>query len=145
MRYLDSLLSSKPRFVCLVLGLCIPLAHAQDRFANLAECAAGSSHANQRECLERKMKESLSSLGEAQKELMLKLRNLNEEAAERQRAIAAAKTDAQGFVTYASKHCEAFAALAYGGNSQQDRRLACHTELNAIRAQQIVKVAAAIQ
>ena len=145
MRYLNSLLPSLPPFAGLVLGLCIPLSHAQDRFATLAECAAGSSHADQRECLERKMKESLSSLCEAQRKLMSKLRNVNEEAAQKQRAIVAAKTDAQGFVTYAGKHCEAFAALAYGSNSQQDRRLACHTELNAIRAEQVVKVAAAIQ
>jgi hypothetical protein len=145
MRHTHSLLSSLPPFTCLVLGLCIPLAHAQDRFATLAECATGSSHADQRVCLECKMKESLSALGEAQKKLMVTLRNVSEEAAEKQRAVAAAETDAQGFVTYASKHCEAFAALAYGGNSQQDRRLACHIELNTIRAGQVVKVAAAIQ
>ena len=141
---LHSLLSLPP-FACLVLGICTPPAYAQDRFATLAECATGSSHADQRVCLERKMKESLSALGEAQKKLMLELRNVSEEAAKKQRAVSAAKTDAQGFVTYASRHCEAFAALAYGGNSQQDRRLACHIELNVIRAEQVSKVAAAIQ
>ena len=76
---------------------------------------------------------------------MIKLRNADEETFEKQRAIAAAKTDAQGFVTYVGKHCEAFAALAYGGNSQQDRRLACHIELNTMRTEQVTKVAAAIQ
>jgi uncharacterized protein YecT (DUF1311 family) len=142
MRYRSSSFSLLTWFA---LAICVPPAQAQDRFAALENCAAGSSHVDQRECLERKVKESLSALGSAQKNLMTKLRNVDRGTSDKQRAMAAAKNDAQGFVTYASKHCEAFAALAYGGNSQHDRRLACHVELNAIRAEQLTKVAAAIQ
>jgi uncharacterized protein YecT (DUF1311 family) len=130
--------------LALALILSTPLSHAGDRFELLAQCAANSSHVEQRECLERKMKESLVALGGAQKELMIKLRSVDVDAADKQRAIVRAQTDAQEYITYAGKHCESFASLTYGGNSQQDRRLACHAELNSIRAQQVSKVSASI-
>jgi len=90
------------------------------------------------------MKKSLVALGLAQKELIIKLRKIDEDANDKQRAIVCAQTDAQEYTIYAGKHCESFASLAYGGNSQGDRRLACHAELNSIRAQQVRKVSASI-
>ena len=90
------------------------------------------------------MTESLASLDMAEKELMAKLQNADQEPNLKQRAIVATKADAQAFVAYAAKHCEAFASLAFGGNSQHDRRLACHVELNEVRTQQVNKIAKSV-
>jgi len=127
-----------------VLGLPSEPARAEDRFAILRACADDGSHVQQRECLESKMKESLAVLGEAQRGLMKKLQATDQEKGEKERAIAAAQADAQAYVGYSGKHCESFATMAFGGNSQQDRRLACHIELNAIRAQQVTMVASSL-
>ena len=98
----------------------------------------------QRECFEAKMKASLAILGDAQRGLMKKLQAADQGKGEKERAAAAAQADAQAYVDYSGKHCESFAATAFGGNSQQDRRLACHIELNAIRAQQVAMVASSL-
>jgi len=133
------------RLSCLLLACVVAPVHAEDRFSALSLCAENASHAEQRECLEQMMKVSVASLGAAQKGLMNKLRGVDQEAAEKQRAISAAQADAAAFVAYAGKHCEAFASLAYGGNSQQDRRLACQIELNSAREQQVNKIAASLR
>ena len=138
--------TAKHRAAVLLMALLLwsELAYAQDRFAFLSACSANASHVEQRECLEAKMKRSLAELGEAQRGLMERLRAIDENAEDKNRAIAAAQADAAAFVSYASKHCESFAALAFGSNSQQDRRLACHIELNNLRAQQVTKVALSV-
>ena len=118
-------------------------ATAQDRFELLSACNAGGSHAEQRKCLELKASESLVTLNSAEKSLIQKLRKVDQEPGVKQRAVAAAQEDAQAFVTYARKHCEAFASLAYGGNAQGDRRLACKIELNNARTRLLSKVNAA--
>ena len=126
------------------LGLSSKPASAEDRFATLRTCADNASHVEQRECLEAKMKESLAALGEAQRGLMKKLQALDQGKNEKNQAVAAAHADAQAYVGYSHNHCESFATLAFGGNSQQDRRLACHIELNAVRAQQLATVASSL-
>jgi len=89
------------------------------------------------------MKDSLAVLESAEKSLTSKLRDVDQEPQEKQRAVAAVQSDAQAFISYAEKHCESFAALAYSGNSQGDRRLACHIELNLVRSRQLSKITAA--
>jgi uncharacterized protein YecT (DUF1311 family) len=126
-------------FSAYLVGAVLPAA-AQDRFELLSSCAAAASHVEQRECLERKMKISLAALQAAEKSLSSKLRDIDQEPVQKLHAVAAAQTDARAFTNYAEKHCEAFAALAYGGNSQGDRRLACHIELNMVRTRQLNKV-----
>ena len=133
-----------PLLFPLVLLSAAAATRAEDRYEWLARCASGTSHVEQRSCLEEKVKESLAGLDSAQKELMVKLRRADQKSRQKHAAIAAAQADAQGYVAYATKHCEAFASLAYGGNSQQDRRLACHIEMNLIRAAQVGKEATSL-
>ena len=126
------------------LGILSQPANAEDRLAILRACAVNASHVEQRDCLEAKTKDSLAVLGEEQRRLMKKLRAADRDKNEKKLAIAAAQDDAQAYVAYSRKHCESFAAMAFGGNSQQDRRLACHIELNAIRTQQVAMVASSL-
>lgn len=112
-------------------------ASGQDRFDVLDQCAERASHSEQRECLSGREVQSRVALGEAERRLLEKLQSADQDAALKQIAVRAAQADAKAFVPYASKHCESFAALAFGGNSQADRRMACHIELNYLRAQQI--------
>lgn len=116
-------------------------AQGQDRFSILDQCAKDASHADQYECLVQRMKESLGSIAEAQGQLMTKLRSSDEDQTFKDAAIAAAQEDGQEFVAYVGKHCESFSMLAYGGNSQKDRRIACHVELSLVRARQIRRIA----
>jgi uncharacterized protein YecT (DUF1311 family) len=115
-------------------------AHAEDRFGLLSSCASGRSHVEQRSCLQQKLVESRASLERTQQELIAHLRGVDQEPQAKQAALAASRSDAKAFVNYSQAHCNAFAALAYGGNSQQDRRLACQAELNSVRAQQLAGI-----
>jgi uncharacterized protein YecT (DUF1311 family) len=118
---------------------------AEDRLTVLSICSRDGSHVQQRLCLESKMKESLSELNRAQRDLMSKLNGIEEDKGLKQQAISAAQADAQSYIGYSGKHCESFASLAFGGNSQHDRRLACHIELNLIRARQVDAVASSLR
>lgn len=115
-------------------------AHAEDRFNLLSSCANGRPHIEQRACLQQKFIESRAALERAQQDFIEYLRTVDQEAQPKQVALAASRSDAKAFANYSQAHCSAFAALAYGGNSQQDRRLACQAELNSVRAQQLARV-----
>jgi len=115
-------------------------AHAEDRFQLLSSCASDRSHVEQRACLQQKLVESRTALERTQQELNAHLRGVDQEPQAKQRALAASRSDAKAFVNYSQAHCIAFSALAYGGNSQQDRLLACQTELNSVRAQQLARI-----
>jgi len=115
-------------------------AHAEDRFQLLSSCASDRSHVEQRACLQQKLVESRAALERAQQELIAHLRGAAQEPQAKQPALAASRSDAKAFVNYSQAHCSAFSSLAYGGNSQQDRLLACQTELNSVRAQQLARI-----
>lgn len=90
------------------------------------------------------MKDSLAALDQAQRVLMSKLKGIEEDKELKQRAINAAHADARAYIGYSKMHCESFASLAFGGNSQHDRRIACHVELNLIRTRQLDAVASSL-
>ena len=129
-----------PIAVCTVLLSSVSTVNAEDRFDALASCADGRSHVEQRACLQQKQIESQASLERAHEEFIKYLRSVDQEARPKQTALAAARSDAEAFANYSKAHCNAFASLAYGGNSRQDRRLACQAELNSVRAQQLARI-----
>lgn len=136
------------RFVACIFGAMacfVGSAHCQDRLGILSQCAKVASHVEQRECLRRAAAASDEVLANAERRLSAKLGSADQDALPKRTAITAAQADAKEFIRYASKHCESFAALAFGGNSQSDRRLACRAELNHSRAQQLAAMAEAVR
>ena len=134
-RHLSSALSVLALFLS-------PPTSAQDRFEVLRACAKGSAHVGQRECLATESEKSKSAVSAAERELAARITKTDERAQDKARALAAAVDEAAAFGQYADKHCDSFASLSFGGNSQDDRRLACHIELNLLRALQLKKIAA---
>jgi hypothetical protein len=118
---------------------------AQDRFEVLVTCSNFPSHVEQRNCLNEKVKESLAELEIARKSLMSAIAAWDQDQVYKDRARAMYQAEGAGFVEYAGKQCEAFAALAAGGNSQEDRRLACHYQLNRTYILQTNRIAASLK
>ncbi len=65
------------------------------------------------------------------------LNKIDESSEDRHRALRAAAADNRAFPVYRTRHCEAFAVLAFGGNAQNDQRVACAIELNDRRTESL--------
>lgn len=118
-----------------VLGLlcCSSSAFAQRAAIAEKECYQSGGHADARQCLEGKAKQSAVKLDEAEESVRSGLRKVGEPAEEIARALAAFEASSVAFRQYRDKQCEFMAALAMGGNAASDRRLLCEIELNMRR------------
>ena len=117
-------------------------ANARDRFDVLRTCAKESSHVGQRECLEAEWKKSSAAASATERDFLARLTKADQVPQDKARALAAAADESAAYSQFAEKHCESFALLAFGGNSQGDRRLACRIELNWQRAVQLKSIVA---
>jgi uncharacterized protein YecT (DUF1311 family) len=123
--------------------LLLPTAvHAADMDSLLRGCSKEDSHAEMRECLEKKASSSKARLRIAETTILTLISKRGEEPEYEEAEYIAAMKSAfqsgkQAFQVYRRQQCEFYASMAAGGNGAGDLRLACIAALNTERAEQL--------
>jgi len=137
------MLTIKP--ICFVAAVCLPAivlaasaAPATGERALLEECSA-FSQAGMRECLEEKVENSQKALSQAEQKMVGTLSKWDEDNRYTRQAKANLVASNKKFAEYRETQCEFSASLSGGapGNAHDIRRLACVSELNNRRAEQL--------
>lgn len=129
----------------LVTALMSIPASAQEAAVARQECSSARSHVEMRACIRAKMEESARELRKAEDEMRKALRAWREEPRFIQSSAAKFEDSIKEFHRYRQAQCELSASLAAGGNSQDDLRLSCISEVNSKRVAQIKQDRAFVQ
>jgi uncharacterized protein YecT (DUF1311 family) len=101
------------------------------------QCFNLSSHAEVRECLESRERESAAVVGRTEEAFRVTLASWDQEPPFKTRTRANLDASVEAFRRHRAAQCELHASLAAGGNAASDRRLLCAIELNEKRVTQL--------
>jgi hypothetical protein len=101
------------------------------------QCFNLPSHAEARECLESRERESVAVVGRTKDAFRVALASWDQEPRIRTQARANFDASVETFRRHRAAQCELTASLAAGGNAASDRRLICGIELNEQRVTQL--------
>jgi len=112
-------------------------AHASDIDSILDDCSKDRSHADMSECVQANASASSAALKSAESALLTHISKRREEPVFIARMKKTFEDGTMAFQQYRQKQCDFYASMAAGGNSAGDLRLACITDFNNKRIDEL--------